>query len=187
MADPSELVNREFGSLKHFNFSDRPLYHGTDDVESAARLVKHGADPHHFGGRSRQLGSGMYVTTDPDVAAIHGKYIVKTTIPSSEAEKLHRYQYTHKTHPSSDAVGEQRHAADFRTTKYNKLPGKPAEQICFSPEASKGLKFEVHPNMHSISLYKAIAGLPEGTPMSTSTAQNRESSSEKSFYSARSS
>lgn len=131
MADPSELVNREFGSLKQFNFSDRPLYHGTDDVESAARLVKHGADPHHFGGSLKQLGSGMYVTTDPVVAAAHGKYIVKTTISSSEAEKLHGFQYTHKAHPSLDAVGEQRHAADFRTTKYNKVPGNQQSKFVF--------------------------------------------------------
>ena len=178
---------RRAGRLSKFGL-DRPLYHGTQSKEDAAKLLKKGANPKHcldpkYPG---QLGRGFYATDDRKVAQAYAGekgYVLKVNHPGrKELKGEHFASLREYGNPQKIEKHHEKSNAQFKAS-YHHFPNYKSSQVCFHPDESKKLRFEVDSQMSKARtkslLERVDAASSSRSRSSTSYCSARSSSSSK--------
>lgn len=142
---------RRAGRLSDFGLN-RPLYHGTSSKEDAAKLLKKGANPNHCldARRPGQLGRGFYATDDRQVAQAYAGergYVLKVNHPGrNELKGEHFASLREYGNPHNIQRHHEKSNAQFKAS-YHHFPNYKSSQVCFRPDESKKLRFEVDSQM----------------------------------------
>ena len=143
---PDKYANLEKeGTLKDFGFSEKTnWYRGVSNKAEAVKAL-HGAST----SRPGQLGRGIYVTDDRNVALGYSEYEPEVQgyvlqVKHPESEKLRGIHYKPQHPGTTISRHPEKHHVDFKTSMY---PYAGANQVLFTPDQVNKLQFTIDPGM----------------------------------------